>query len=99
MAHNLPPFNPEAYEAYTPVPQAGDPMPMAHVVGAANPQSALHQKGAKLMDVYSDPRQLAFDTRIGNLQADCWWCMVISLVFICVFALLMLIAGVASTAN
>ena len=82
------------------MPQAGA-IPIAQgVAGAPNPQSELlHPKTAKLMDVYSDPRQLAFDTRVGNLQADCWWCMVVSLVFIAVLSILMLVAGVASTAD
>ena len=51
------------------------------------------------MDVYSDPRGVAFDTRIGNMQADCVICMVITFVFIFVLSLLMLVANMASTAD
>lgn len=105
-------FNPEAYPDkpaynYYQVPHAADPIPTAHVQGAGYPQSAqeaqaralLHEKGANLMHVYANPRDVAYQTRIGNLQADCWWCMMISIVFICILTLLMLVAGATSTAD
>ena len=102
MFQNPPPSNPYAFSenpGHIPGYPAYHPIPMAQAVGAENPQSELHKKGAELMDVYSNPRAVAFDTRIGNMQADCVICMVITFVFIFVVSLLMLVAELASTAN
>ena len=73
------------HSGYNPIPMPHpvyNPMPIAQAVGAENPQSELHKRGAELMGVWSKPKKVAFDTRMGNMQADCVICMVITFVFI-----------------
>ena len=89
------------------MPQAGA-IPIAQgVAGAPNPQSAqqahaqaaYHQHIANMAQNYGDPEDAAFKMRWGYLKADCWWCLLITFVFIFVFTILFVIAGVASTAD
>ena len=90
----------EAYNPYHAVP-------LAQAVAPGNPQSAqeaqaralLQHKGANLMDVYSNPRSVAFYTRIGDMQADCVICMGVTFVCIFIVSILALVARVASTAD
>ena len=98
------------HSGYNPIPMAHpvyNPIPIAQAVGAENPQSAqqahaqaaYHQHIANMAQNYGDPEDAAFKMRWGYLKADCWWCLLITFVFIFVLTILFVIAGVASTAD